>query len=220
MRSACPGAAGFAVRVRTKICGITRQEDARAAVSLGADALGFVFWQKSPRAVTPSQAAAIISGLPPFVTAVGLFVDADDATIAAAVAAGCNLLQFHGEESPAACAGHGRPWMKAIRVRPGIDLHAAARAYQGARALLLDAYVEGVPGGTGSRFDWSLIPRDLPLPVVLAGGLTPDNVGDAIRAVRPYAVDVSGGVEAGKGIKDPQRLAAFIEGVRRVNEQD
>lgn len=215
-----PGSTGFAVRVRTKICGITRPEDAHAAVACGADALGFVFWERSPRAVTPARAAVIIAALPPFVTAVGLFVDADDATIAAARAAGCNLLQFHGDESPDECARHGVPWMKAIRVRPGVDLHAAARDYAGARALLLDAWVEGVPGGTGARFDWSLIPRDLPLPVVLAGGLAPDNVGDAIRAVRPFAVDVSGGVEAGKGIKDHARLAAFIEGVRRVNEQD
>ena len=210
------------MRVRTKICGITRPEDAHAAAASGADALGFVFWAPSPRAVTPAQAAAIIAALPPFVTAVGLFVDADDATIAAAVAAGCNLLQFHGNESPAECARHGRPWMKAIRVRAGVDLHAAARDYgaAGACALLLDAWVDGVPGGTGSRFDWSLIPHDLALPVVLAGGLAPDNVGDAIRAVRPWAVDVSGGVEAGKGIKDHARVAAFIEGVRRVNEQD
>ncbi len=210
------------MRVRTKICGITRPEDALAAVASGADALGFVFWAPSPRAVTPAQAAAIIAALPPFVTAVGLFVDADDATIGAARGAGCHLLQFHGNESPADCARHGLPWMKAIRVRPGVDLHAAARDYgaAGACALLLDAWVEGVPGGTGARFDWSLIPHDLPLPVVLAGGLAPDNVGDAIRAVRPWAVDVSGGVEAGKGIKDHARVAAFIEGVRRVNEQD
>ena len=208
------------MRVRTKICGITRLEDAQAAVDLGADALGFVFWPRSPRYIAPARAAMIIARLPPFVTVVGLFVDADAADIAAAVAAGCDLLQFHGDESPAECARHARPWIKAIRVVPTTDLRAAAQHYAGARGLLLDAFVDGVPGGTGSRFDWTLIPHDLALPVVLAGGLAPENVGDAIRAVRPYAVDVSGGVEAAKGIKDRARMAAFIEGVRRVSEED
>lgn len=208
------------MRVRTKICGITRLEDAQAAVDLGVDALGFVFWPNSPRFVEPSQAAAIIRRLPPFVTAVGLFVDPEANTVAAALDAGCDLLQFHGDESPEDCARYNRSWIKAIRVAPTTDLRAAALRYTGARGLLLDAFVDGVPGGTGSRFDWTLIPHDLALPVVLAGGLTPENVGDAIRAVRPFAVDVSGGVEAAKGIKDRVRMAAFIEGVRRVSEKD
>ena len=208
------------MRVRTKICGITRLEDAQAAVDLGADALGFVFWPNSPRFIEPAHAAAIIGRLPPFVTAVGLFVDPCANTVVAALDAGCELLQFHGDESPADCARYNRAWIKAIRVAPTTDLRAAALRYAGARGLLLDAFVDGVPGGTGSRFDWTLIPHDLALPVVLAGGLTPENVGDAIRAVRPYAVDVSGGVEAAKGIKDRARMAAFIEGVRRVSEKD
>ena len=208
------------VRVRTKICGITRTEDALAAVAAGADALGFVFWPKRPRYITAAQAGEIIARLPPFVTAVGLFVDAADEDVAAAIRAGCDLLQFHGDETPQRCAQFDKAWIKAIRVHATTDLHAAARRYVGARGLLLDAFVEGVPGGTGSRFDWTLIPRDLALPVILAGGLTPENVGEAIRAVRPYAVDVSGGVEAQKGIKDHARVQAFIEGARRVSEEN
>lgn len=208
------------MRVRTKICGITRIEDALAAAELGADAIGFVFWASSSRYVSPAQAAAIIRRLPPLVTTVALFVDPDDATVAAAIEAGCDLLQFHGDEQPERCARAGHPWMKAVRVTAAANLHDVALRYAGARALLLDAYVEGVPGGTGSRFDWSLVPRDLALPVVLAGGLTPENVGDAIRVVRPWAVDVSGGVEAAKGIKDRARMAAFIEGAERVSRQD
>ncbi len=212
------------MRVRIKICGITRLEDAQAAVDLGVDALGFVFWPQSPRFIAPERAAAIIRRLPPFVTAVGLFVDPADADVAAALDAGCDLLQFHGDESPGQCveqsARHHRPWIKALRVNAATDLRAAAQRYVGARALLLDTFVDGVPGGTGSRFDWTLIPRDLALPVVLAGGLTPANVGDAIRMVRPFAVDVSGGVEAAKGIKDRARMAAFIEGARRVSAED
>lgn len=213
-----------AVRVRIKICGITRLEDAQAAVDLGVDALGFVFWPQSPRFIAPARATAIIRRLPPFVTAVGLFVDPADAEIAAALDAGCDLLQFHGDESPEHCAEQGaryhRPWIKALRVNAATDLRAAAQRYAGARALLLDAFVDGVPGGTGSRFDWTLIPRDLAQPLVLAGGLTPENVGDAIRMVRPFAVDVSGGVEVAKGIKDRARMAAFIEGASRVSAED
>lgn len=208
------------MRVRTKICGITRAEDALAAAEAGADALGFVFWQHSPRAIAPARAAQIIRRLPPFVTTVALFVDPGDDDVAAAVDAGCDLLQFHGAESPAFCARFGRPWIKAVRVRQDTDLHVVAANYSAARGLLLDAFVDGVPGGTGSRFDWALVPRDLPLPVVLAGGLTPGNVGEAIRTVRPWAVDVSGGVESSKGIKDHARMAAFIEGARRDSNQD
>ncbi|MFP5440398.1 MAG: phosphoribosylanthranilate isomerase [Gammaproteobacteria bacterium] len=201
---------------------MTRTEDALAAAALGADAIGFVFWAQSPRAITPDQAKPIIDALPPFVTPVALFVDPSPGEVQAAIGAGCTLLQFHGDEAPSFCAQFSRAWIKALRVGADTDLRTLARdfAAAGARGLLLDALVPGVPGGTGQRFDWTLIPHNLPLPVVLAGGLTPDNVGDAIRAVRPYAVDVSGGVEASRGIKDHARMAAFIEGVRRVNEQD
>lgn len=206
-------------RVRTKICGITREADALDAVALGADAVGFVFWARSPRAVTPAQAERIIARLPAFVTPVALFVDPAPDEVRAALAAGCTLLQFHGEESPAYCAQHGAAWIKAVRVGPATDLQAAATQYAAARGLLLDTLVDGVPGGTGQRFDWTRVPAGLGLPVILAGGLTPQNVGEAIRAVRPYAVDVSGGVESAKGIKDRALMAAFLEGVKR-GEQD
>lgn len=208
------------MRVRTKICGITRAEDAQAAAEAGADAIGFVFWERSPRAISCTHAARIIRTLPPFVTTVALFVDPSDDAVAAAIDAGCDLLQFHGEETPARCARAGRPWIKAVRVRQDTHLHDIAAQYSSARALLLDAFVEGTPGGTGSRFDWSLVPGDLPLPIILAGGLTPENVGVAIRTVRPWAVDVSGGVECAKGIKDHARMAAFIEGARRDCNED
>jgi len=207
------------MRTRVKICGITRPEDGREAARLGADAIGLVFYPPSPRAVTPERAAAIVRELPPFVTTVGLFVNADAETIAAAVAtAGLDLLQFHGDESPADCVGHGRPWIKALRMAPGLDVAAAARRYAGARGILLDAYRPGMPGGTGETFDWERIPADLDLPLILAGGLDPANVGEAVRRVRPWAVDVSGGVEAQKGIKDATKMAAFIDEVRRVDD--
>ncbi len=209
------------MRTRVKICGITRPEDGREAARLGADAIGLVFYPPSPRAVTPAQAAAIVRELPPFVTTVGLFVNADAGTIAAAVeAAGLDLLQFHGDESPADCAGHGRPWIKALRMAPGLDVAAEVRRYAGARGILLDAYRPGVPGGTGETFDWERIPADRNLPLILAGGLDPANVGEAVRRVRPWAVDVSGGVEAQKGIKDAAKMAAFIDEVRRVDDAE
>ncbi|MFZ5723361.1 MAG: phosphoribosylanthranilate isomerase [Pseudomonadota bacterium] len=210
------------MRVRAKICGITRKEDAQAAAALGADALGFVFWAQSPRAIVPERAAGIIATLPPFVTPVGLLVDPSPEAVRSAIAAGCALLQFHGDETPAFCGQFGHPWIKAVRVQAQTDLRAVAQACAaaGARGLLLDAFVPGVPGGTGRRFDWTLIPRDLPLPVVLAGGLDADNVEEAIRIVRPWAVDVSGGVESAKGIKDRARMAAFLAGVKRVNEEN
>jgi len=205
------------VVVRSKICGITRIEDALAAAEAGADAIGLVFYEKSPRAVDVRQARAILAALPPFVTSVGLFVDASRCFIGEVLdAVPLDLLQFHGEETPEQCEGHGRPWFKALRVRPGEDIRAQALRYQGARAILLDAYVPGVQGGTGERFDWSLVPADLPRPLILAGGLTPENVGEAIGSVRPYAVDVSGGVEAAKGIKDAAKMAAFLRGVRQA----
>lgn len=198
--------------VRVKICGITRSEDLHAACSAGADALGFVFYAKSPRHLEIAQAAALVAQLPPFVQSVGLFVNAPAEFVRAVLASvPLDLLQFHGDETPVACRLYGRPYLKAVRVRPETDLLKYASDFDDARALLLDAYVPGIPGGTGERFDWSLIPAGLPRPIVLSGGLNPDNVAEAVRAVRPWAVDVSSGVEAAPGIKDAARVAAFIQ---------
>jgi len=200
-----------------KICGITREEDALVAAHSGAHAIGLVFYRPSPRYVEASVAARIVRALPPFVTPVGLFVDAkEDEVRRAASDSGVQLLQFHGAETPAFCASFGVPYLKAVRVRPEVDLLQYARDFQGAKALLLDAFAEGLHGGTGEIFDWSLIPSALPLPVVLSGGLTPQNVGEAVRRVRPWAVDVSSGVEASKGIKDAAKISAFISGVRNA----
>lgn len=207
------------MRTRVKICGITRREDALAAIDAGADALGLVFYPPSPRCVTPAQAAEITRGLPPFVTLVGLFVNADAESIAEAVAAaGIGLIQFHGNECPDYCASHGRPWIKALRMKDDLDLQRAAEDYRDAGALLLDSYRPGVPGGTGDTFDWDRIPSELAGRVILAGGLDEDNVTEAIRRVRPYAVDVSGGVESDKGIKDVRKIQAFIRGVRLAEQ--
>ena len=201
--------------VRSKICGITRIEDALAAVEAGADAIGLVFYAQSPRAVTFQQARAIIAALPPFVTTVGLFVNASRCELGEILdAVPLDLLQFHGDETSEQCEGFHRPYIKALRVKAGDDIAAACRAYPGASGILLDTYVEGVPGGTGEAFDWSLVPRGLSKPIILAGGLTPDNVAAAIAQVRPYAVDTSGGVEQSKGIKDPAKIKAFIQAVR------
>ena len=201
--------------VRSKICGITRIEDALAAVEAGADAIGLVFYGKSPREVSIEQAAAIVQALPPFVTSVGLFVDMPrDELQQLLQRLPLDLLQFHGDESPADCEGHGRPYIKALRVRPGKDVAAAMAPYAGARGILLDTFVEGVPGGTGASFDWSLVPENAAKPIILAGGLDAGNVATAIRQVRPYAVDVSGGVEASKGIKDAGKIRAFVRAVR------
>lgn len=203
--------------VRSKICGITRIEDAVAAVEAGADAIGLVFYAKSPRAVSIEQAAAILRVLPPFVTTVGLFVDMPrDELQHLLQRLPLDLLQFHGDESPADCEGYGRPYIKALRVRPGEDVSAAMAPYEGARGILLDTFVDGVPGGTGASFDWSLVPENAGKPVILAGGLDAGNVAAAIRQVRPYAVDVSGGVEASKGIKDAGKIRAFIQAVQGV----
>jgi phosphoribosylanthranilate isomerase len=202
------------MRVRSKICGITRVEDALAAVAAGADAIGLVFYAKSPRAVSPEQAAAIVQALPPFVTSVGLFVNMPRDQLQALLRqVPLDLLQFHGDESPADCEGYGRPYIKALRVRPDEDLAATIANYSGARGILLDTFVEGVPGGTGATFDWSLVPSDIAKPIILAGGLGASNVAAAIRQVRPYAVDVSGGVEASKGIKDANKIRVFVQAV-------
>lgn len=205
-------------RTRIKICGLTRPEDVDAAVAAGADAIGFVFYPKSPRYVTPEQAAALVRRLPPFVMAVGLFVNETPARLAAILEqVPLNLLQFHGDEGPVDCSIWGRPYIRAARVQPGLDLVQYAADFGGARALLLDAFVEGYGGG-GHVFDWRLIPPQLDLPVILSGGLNPDNVGDAVRRVRPVAVDVSSGVEAAKGIKDHQRMADFVAAVRAADQ--
>jgi phosphoribosylanthranilate isomerase len=205
------------MNTRVKICGITRVQDGLDAVRFGAHAIGLVFYAPSPRAVTPDQARAIVDALPPFVTAVGLFVNADAEAVRATLAAvPLQLLQFHGDETPEYCAAFGVPYLKAVRVRPGVDLLQYSQQFLGSRGLLLDAYVEGVRGGTGATFDWALIPHSLPLPVVLSGGLDADNVGAAVQAVRPWAVDVSSGVESAKGIKDAAKIEAFMNGVRNA----
>ena len=197
--------------VRVKICGITRPQDLHAACDAGADALGFVFYEKSPRHVTLETAAALVREMPPFVQSVGLFVNAEPAFVEAVLAAvPLDLLQFHGDEGPAECARFGRPYIRAVRVNRDTDLLKCAADFEAARGLLLDAFVPGVAGGTGERFDWNLIPASLPMPVILSGGLTPDNVGEAVRRVRPWAVDVSSGVEVSKGIKDALKMARFI----------
>lgn len=201
--------------VRSKICGITRAADALVAAEAGADAIGLVFYSKSPRAVSIAQAREIIAALPPFVTTVGLFVNASRCEINETLdAVALDVLQFHGDEVPDDCEGFHRPWYKALRVRAGNDIRAEAARYAGASAVLLDTFVDGVPGGTGEMFDWSLVPADLPKPLILAGGLTPQNVQQAIERVRPFAVDVSGGVELSKGVKDAARVREFIGQVR------
>jgi phosphoribosylanthranilate isomerase len=202
------------VRTRVKICGITRPEDALEAILHGADAIGLVFYPQSPRYVTPLQAAEIVKKIPAFITVVGLFVNAEASEISDILSAvHLDLLQFHGDETPMQCRQFSRPYMKAIRVKSDTNLVQYAADYADAKALLLDAFAEGVPGGTGQVFDWNLIPSNLSVPVVLAGGLNADNVTHAIQKVRPYAVDVSGGVEASKGIKDAAKIAAFMRGV-------
>ena len=204
-------------RTRIKICGITREEDLAAAVAAGADALGFVFYPPSPRHLTPQRAAQLLARVPAFVTRVGLFVNEPAGAVRAVLAqASLDLLQFHGDEDAVYCASFGKPWIKAARVKAGFDLLEYASAFAdapGVCGLLLDAHIEGYGGG-GQTFDWSLIPQSLPLPVILSGGLHPGNVAAAVRAVRPWAVDVSSGVEAARGIKDAQKITEFIAGVR------
>jgi phosphoribosylanthranilate isomerase len=205
------------MQTRIKICGITRIEDGLAAARLGADAIGLVFYEATPRYVTVDQARAIAQALPPFVSRVGLFVDVDADRVRATVSTvGLDILQFHGEESAETYRAFGRPYIKAVRMWDDVDLYAQQRAYPDAIGLLLDTYVKHTPGGSGETFDWRLVPRDLEKPIILAGGLTADNVKDAIKVVRPFAVDVSSGVEETKGVKDPEKISAFIERVREV----
>lgn len=201
-------------RTRIKICGITRQVDLEAAVWAGADALGFVFYPPSPRCLTSSAAAKLALRVPPFVTRVGLFVNATPDVVRETLSSvPLDLLQFHGEEMADYCEQFGKPYLKAARVRPGVDLLEFARAYPSAQGLLLDAWVEAY-GGVGQAFDWSLIPQGLPLPMVLSGGLNADNVSEAVVNLQPWAVDVSSSVELVKGVKDADKIAAFIAAVR------
>jgi phosphoribosylanthranilate isomerase len=205
------------MQARVKICGITQAEDAVVAAEAGADAIGLVFYDPSPRAVTIAQAQQVVQALPPFVTTVGLFVNAERERIEAVLQqVSLDLLQFHGAETPAFCEAFQRPWMKAIRMKPDVDLQQEAERYSHAAALLVDAYQAGVPGGTGETFDWARIPSQLSKPLVLAGGLTVDNVQQAVTQVKPWAVDVSGGVEQSKGFKSHSKVAQFIENAKRV----
>lgn len=207
------------MRTRVKICGITRVEDALEASRQGADAIGLVFYPPSPRAVTVEQARAIVGALPPFVASVALFVDEAAGRVDEILSAvRVDLIQFHGEETPEYCEGFGVRYIKAVRMREGVDPRLQAQRYRHADGLLLDSYRPGVPGGTGERFDWRRIPGEIGQSIVLAGGLSPTNVNEAITRVRPYAVDVSGGVERAKGIKDHDKIAKFMQEVRRADQ--
>ena len=203
-------------RTRVKICGLRDPAHARVAAQAGADAIGLVFWQPSPRYVTAQAAATVAAALPPFVASVGLFVDAREEEIRRVLAqVPLDLLQFHGDELPDFCEKFGRPYLRAVRMESGTDLLEYARRFSSAKALLLDAHSPGTPGGTGLTFDWKAIPADFPMPVILSGGLDAANVGRAVREVRPWAVDVSSGVESGRGLKDPAKIVEFIRSVRR-----
>lgn len=203
---------------RIKICGITREQDLHAVANSGADAIGLVFYEKSPRHVSVQHAARLMRVVPPFVTVVGLFVNPTADYVRQVLATiSLDVLQFHGEESPEFCQQFGKPYLKAIRVKAGVDLVECVARYAGAQGLLLDAFVEGTQGGTGESFDWALIPQNLTLPVVLSGGLYAGNVGAAIKQVRPYAVDVSSGVEEAKGIKDALKVMRFMHEVKRTD---
>jgi phosphoribosylanthranilate isomerase len=204
-----------AERTRIKICGIREPQHARVAAEAGADAVGLVFWAKSPRYITPAQAARVVAELPPFVMAVGLFVNATaDEVNAVLRVVSLDLLQFHGDESPEFCDQFGVPYVRAVRMEEGTDLVEYAHRFSRAKALLLDAHVPGEPGGTGTMFDWGRIPREFAKPLILSGGLTIDNVSRAVREVKPWAVDVSSGVEASRGSKDPAKIVEFIRSVR------
>ncbi|MCB5160417.1 phosphoribosylanthranilate isomerase [Marinomonas algarum] len=203
------------MRCRVKICGITNVEDALMVCRHGADALGFVFYAKSPRYVSPEKANDIVAQLPPFITPVALFVNAEEAEIRTVIDRNPRwMIQFHGDEDESACLHYQRPYMKAFRVKKEDNIIDLIDAYPSASAVLLDAYKAGVPGGTGEMFDWSLIPSNLNKPLVLAGGLTPENVGQAVEQVAPYAIDVSGGVELSKGLKSEAKVTAFMNGAK------
>jgi phosphoribosylanthranilate isomerase len=203
-------------RTRVKICGIREGAHARIAAEEGADAIGLVFYRPSPRFVEIEAAARIARSLPPFVAAVGLFVDASEDEIRAVLErVPLDLLQFHGDEPPEFCERFGRPYVRAVRMEEGTDLLEYADRFSRAKALLLDAHLPGTPGGTGLTFDWKAIPAGFPMPVILSGGLDATNVARAVREVRPWAVDVSSGVESARGRKDPRKIVEFIRSVRR-----
>lgn len=211
-----PASSTLTPRTRIKICGLREPAHAKVAAEAGADAVGLVFYGPSPRNVEIAQAKAVAEALPPYVMPVGLFVDApasDIERILGEVRLG--MLQFQGDETPEFCERFGVPYVRAVRMEPGTDLVEWAHRFARAKALLLDAHVPGTPGGTGRTFDWAAIPRDLPIAIILSGGLTPDNVAAAVRQVRPWAVDVSSGVESARGVKDPRRIVEFIRSVRR-----
>lgn len=203
------------MRTRVKICGLTRTEDVQAACDVGADAIGLVFYPPSPRAVTVEQAQLIVRHVPPFVTVTALFVNPTVAEVQAVLTQipAISLLQFHGDESAVFCRQFGRAYIKAIPMRDDVDLAQQASIYDDALGLLVDTYKPGIPGGSGESFDWHRLPQSLSKPLILAGGLTPDNVAEAIKQVAPYAVDVSGGVEASKGIKDNAKMLDFMKAV-------
>ena len=207
----------MSTRTRIKICGVSRPEDIAAAVDAGADAVGFVFHPGSPRFLSTERARVLAATLPPYVTPVGLFVNAEPATVAAVVAAiPALVLQFHGDETPEECAAAGRPYLRAARMAPGFDLLDFARRFSEAQGLLLDAHVQAY-GGSGKVFDWSLVPRAVPHRLVLSGGLHAGNVGSGIRELRPWAVDVSSGVESARGVKDAAAIHAFCDAVREAD---
>ncbi|MAE36116.1 MAG: phosphoribosylanthranilate isomerase [Oceanospirillaceae bacterium] len=206
-------------RTRIKICGITRAEDADAAVEAGADALGLVFYPPSPRAVDVAQAVDAVGNVPAFVSVTALFVNPTVEEVQRVLdSVRIDLIQFHGDEDDDFCRQFKRPYIKALRVRQASDVVASCMRFPGALAILLDSYKPGVPGGTGETFDWSLIPETPPKPIILAGGLEPDNVASAITQIRPFAVDISGGVEASKGIKDHRKIEEFVNEVYRVDQ--
>jgi len=205
------------MRTRVKFCGITRVEDALNAAKVGVDAIGMVFYEQSRRAVSIEQAREIIQVLPPFVSVVGLFVNPSPKQVAAVLhKVQLDLLQFHGNELPEECYCYGRPYIKAIHMRGGVDLHREVERYRTARGILLDSFDKNMPGGTGETFDWTVIPRDLGGKIILAGGLTPENVWKAISTVNPFAVDVASGIELDSGIKDMEKMIAFMRGVNSV----
>ncbi len=208
------------MRTRIKICGITRPEDARAAAGHGADAIGFIQWRKSPRFIEPVAAGAIARNLPPLVTPVAVFVNPSRGEVEAVLQAiPAATLQFHGEEEAVFCASFNRPWIKSAGAKPGRDLVKYFAEFETASAWLVDKFNEQLYGGTGSRFDWTLVPRNPARPLILSGGLGPENIDEAIHAVQPYAVDVSSSVETAKGIKDAGKIAAFIAEVRRADQR-
>jgi len=206
-------------RTRVKICGITNLHDAEIAVDAGADAVGMVFYPQSPRNISTSDAREIVDRMPPFVTTVGLFVNSSAQQVKEVLSVvSLDLLQFHGDEDEEFCMHFQRPYIKAVRVQGDTDLHRFCQQYASARGLLVDSYKPGIPGGTGETFDWAMIPRDLPLPLVLAGGLNAENINAALAMVKPWAVDVSSGVESSPGVKDSVKIAGFMRAVAKSSD--